>query len=68
MNSAYAHWHIGQVIERVEELPAALVQAHALQPRFEEAQINMSAASIDETDVPASERQAQAIVNFARCA
>jgi hypothetical protein len=62
----YAHWHLGQVIESPDELPAALSRAHALQPQFERAQRQLSAVSIDQADVPASERQAQAILAFAK--
>jgi hypothetical protein len=62
---AYAHWQLGQVIENLEELPAALARAHALQPRFERLQRSMSAASIDQADTPASHRQARAILDFA---
>ena len=65
-NPNYAHWHLGQVIESVEKLPAALGCANELQPQFEQAQRKMSAASIEQSDVPASERQAQAILEFAR--
>lgn len=64
-NPAYSHWQLGQVIESLDELPQALARADELQPRFEEAQRRLSAASIDEGDVPASERQAQAILDFA---
>jgi hypothetical protein len=65
-NPAYAHWALGQVIESLDELPAALERAKALQPKFEKAQRAMSAISIDESDIPASQRQAQAILDFAR--
>jgi hypothetical protein len=65
-NSAYAHWHLGQVIECPEELAPALARAQALQPKFEAAQRQLSAASIDEADVAASERQAQAILAFVK--
>ena len=65
-NPNYAHWHLGQVIESVEKLPAALACANELQAEFEQAQRKMSAASIEQSDVPASERQAQAILEFAR--
>ena len=54
------------VIESVEKLPVALACANELQPQFEQAQRKMSAASIEQSDVPASERQAQAIFEFAR--
>jgi hypothetical protein len=53
------------VIESLDELPAALGRASALQPQFEGAQRLMSAASIDHADVPASERQARAIHAYA---
>jgi hypothetical protein len=64
-NPAYTHWQLGQVVENIEELPAALEQAHALQPQFEQAQRRISAASIDQAHTPASHRQAEAILNFA---
>jgi hypothetical protein len=54
------------VIESVDDLPSALGRAKGLQPQFEQAQREMSAASIDQSEVPASERQAQAILEFAR--
>ena len=60
-----ALWRLGQVIDSVQELPSALARARELQPRFEQAQNAMSAASIDQSEVPASERQAQAILDFA---
>jgi len=43
----YAHWHLGQVVDSLDELALALARAHELQPRFEAAQRQMSAASID---------------------
>jgi hypothetical protein len=64
-NPAYSHWHLGQVIDSIDQLPGALAQARKLQPQFEQAQRAMSAASIDESGGPASERQAQAILAFA---
>jgi hypothetical protein len=65
-NPNHAHWRLGQVIDSVEELPGALARARELQPRFDQAQRAMSVASIDQSEVPASERQAQAILEFAR--
>jgi hypothetical protein len=65
-NPAYSHWHLGQVIESVDELPGALARANDLQPKFEQVQRAMSAASIDQAEVPASERQATAILTFAK--
>lgn len=49
---AYSHWHFGQVIESADDLPSALARAPELQPQFEQAQRNMSAASIDCSNVP----------------
>ncbi|HET7316890.1 MAG TPA: glycosyl transferase [Sphingomicrobium sp.] len=68
VNPAYSHWHLGQVIESLDELPAALARARALQPQFENAQRKASAQSIDQCEIPASQRQARAILEFARSA
>lgn len=65
-NPAYANWHLGQVIEDIAELPAALHHARSRQPEYEEVQREMTRRSIDSSDVPASERQAKAILHFAR--
>ena len=62
----YAHWRLGQVIESVGELGPALARAAELQPRFAAAQQRMLARSIDHSQLPASERQARAILDFAR--
>jgi len=67
-NENYAHWHLGQVIERAEDLAPALERAQALQPQFEAAQIAATARSIDQSPEPASERQARAILTYARSA
>ena len=65
-DEACAHWHLGQVIERADELGAALDRAAALQPRFEPLQRAALAASLDPSPEPASERQARAILDFVR--
>jgi hypothetical protein len=65
-NENYAHWHLGQVIERVEDLGPSLARAQALQPQFELAQRRMTQRSLDPSDERASERQARAILDFAR--
>lgn len=65
-DSAYTHWHFGQVIDDVAQLPAALDRAADLQLQFEGLQRERLADSIDESSTPASERQAQAILEFAR--
>ena len=65
-NGAYAHWHFGQVIEDVADLGPALDRAGALQPQYEALQRAALARSIDTSPIAASERQAQAILAFAR--
>ncbi|HXH00389.1 MAG TPA: glycosyl transferase [Sphingomicrobium sp.] len=62
----YAHWHLGQVIERPEELGPALERAAALQPVFEPLQREATKRSLDPSPEPASERQARAILDFVR--
>lgn len=62
----YAHWHLGQVIRSPDELGPALERAFALQPEFESRQQEAVRLSLDDTAEPASERQARAILEFAR--
>ena len=62
----YDHWRMGQVIEDVASLGPALARADALQPQFAELQRKMMARSIDQSPLPASERQARAILDFIR--
>ena len=65
-DETYAHWRLGQVIDRVEELRPSLERAKTLQPEFEQEQRRMVDYSIARAAEPASERQAQAILAFAR--
>lgn len=65
-SGTYAHWRLGQVIERPEELAAALERAFAMQEVFEPLQRQMCAYSIDRSPLPASDRQAAAILEHAR--
>ena len=60
----FTHWSLGQVIEEVSELGPALARAAALQPGFEPIQREALAMSIDPSPIPASERQAAAILDF----
>lgn len=62
----FAHFALGQVIERADQLGPALARADALQPQFEPVQRAMMADSIDDSPVPASRRQADAILGLAR--
>lgn len=63
---AYANWHLGQVIDRPEQLGPALAQAAALQPQFEPLQRAAMDYAVEDSPVPSSERQAQAILAFIR--
>ncbi len=63
-NENYLHWHLGQVIETVEELGPALERADQLQPDFEPLQRELVERSLDPSETPASERQARAILDF----
>lgn len=63
---AFAHWRLGQVIEEVEALPAALARARDLQPGFIAAQESAMQQSIDRSATPASQRQADLILSFAQ--
>jgi hypothetical protein len=60
----FAHFALGQVIERGGELGPALARAAELQPRFEPLQRDAIERSIDSSSVPASKRQADAILAF----
>jgi len=60
----YMHWDLGQVIETVEELGPALARADELQPQFEPLQRELVGRSLDPTPIPASQRQARAILDF----
>lgn len=63
---AFSHWHMGQVIETLAALPKALEQAPALQPGFVPVQEQAMRESIDQSPVPASQRQAELLLQFAK--
>ncbi|MDI1295764.1 MAG: glycosyl transferase, partial [bacterium] len=63
---AFAHWRLGQVIDRADALPTALARAADLQPGFVAAQEAAMRDSIDLSPVPASQRQADLILAFAK--
>lgn len=58
----FAHWHLGEVIDRVDALPAALARAVRQPDRFRAAQEAAFAATFSLTDQSASARAAKAIV------
>lgn len=64
-DEAFAHWRLGQVIESAGDLQAALDRAQALQSTFQNAQEAAMRHSIDTAPIPASRRQADAILAFA---
>jgi hypothetical protein len=65
-DEAFAHWRLGQVIEDLALLPQALARAKALQPAYEPAQEAAMRDSIDQSSIPASQRQADLILQFAK--
>ena len=65
-SDAFAHWHLGQVIEDIGDLRQALDRAADLQAGFVDAQETAMSDSIDRSPLPASERQADLILDFAR--
>ncbi len=62
----FAHFALGQVIERPEQLGPALAKAQALQSRYAPLQRAAMADSIEDSPEPASKRQADAILALAR--
>jgi hypothetical protein len=62
----YAHWHLGQVIDSVDDLGPALARAAEVQPKFEPLQRAAVQSSLDPSPEPASKRQARAILDFIR--
>jgi hypothetical protein len=65
-NAKFAHFRLGQVIDRPEALGEALARAPDLQPQYEPLQRTALADSIDSSPIPASVRQADAILLFAQ--
>ena len=62
----FSHWKLGQVIEDIGDLPAVLDRAASAQAGFAKIQREAVKWSIDEGPEPASHRQADAILAFAR--
>lgn len=65
-DEGFAHWRLGQVINHVHDLSRALGRAPDLQPGFVAAQEAAMRDSIDLSPVPASLRQADLILDFAK--
>ena len=65
-SEAFAHWRLGQVIETPDALSVALGRANDLQPGFVAAQEAAMEQSIDLSPIPASRRQADIIMTFAK--
>jgi hypothetical protein len=63
---AFAHWRLGQVVEDIRQLTAALSRANDLQPGYEAAQEAAMRDSIEFSPLPASRRQADIILAFAK--
>ncbi|MEO5809842.1 MAG: glycosyl transferase [Sphingomicrobium sp.] len=61
---SYAHWRLGQVIGNLSDLRPALERAEAMQELYAPLQRAALAHSIDQSPIPASVRQADAILEF----
>jgi hypothetical protein len=59
----FAHWHLGEVIESLEQLPGALDRALAGSGAYAAAQSAAFARTFSITDEPASRRAARAILD-----
>ncbi len=59
----FAHFKLGQVIERADQLKQALDRAMTVQPQFEPLQREAMRDAIDDGERPASQRQADAILS-----
>ncbi|WP_338331150.1 CDP-glycerol glycerophosphotransferase family protein [Rhizorhapis sp. SPR117] len=60
----FLHWHMGQVVEQLSDLPSMLRQAAAVQVQYSAIQIEALHRSVSENDKDASMRQAEIIMEF----
>ncbi len=58
----FAHWHLGEVVERLADLPAAIDRALADPHRFDAVQAAAFAVTFDVRDQSAADRAAQEIL------
>lgn len=58
----FAHWHLGTVVDRIADLPAAIDAAFAEPDRFADRQRAAFARTFSVTDEPAARRAAHAIM------
>jgi hypothetical protein len=65
-NPSFAHWHLGDVITEPAQLMPAIRAAKARHPIYRERQIAMAAASLGDRSPGASDRAAQAVLEFLR--
>jgi CDP-glycerol glycerophosphotransferase (TagB/SpsB family) len=60
----YAHWSLGEVIETIDEMPAAIARALASPRSYLDAQRSADAATFSRSKRPAAERAADAVVEY----
>jgi hypothetical protein len=60
----FTHWRMGEVVKQLADLPTALRRASTLQPQFEPEQRSALSYSVNLNAIPASTRQADAIIEF----
>ena len=63
-NPDFAHWRAGHVLDRIDQLDAALADVPRLTPAMRECQESLFAYSFDLQKRPSSERAAEAILGF----
>lgn len=62
--AAFSHWRLGQVIDNMDALAPALARANGLQEGIRDVQEAAMRDSIDQSPIPASQRQADIILDF----
>jgi CDP-glycerol glycerophosphotransferase (TagB/SpsB family) len=63
-NADFAHWQLGDVVREITDLPAALDRALTQPDAYRAAQEAARSATFLRSDIPASQRAADAIVQW----
>jgi hypothetical protein len=63
-SKGYLHWPMGQIVDRVEDLPAALARTLPFDPAMKALQEQVFAENFSLTDQPSASRAADAIASF----
>ena len=63
-NPHFAHWHLGDVIDRPDQLPAAIMAAGARHELYRPRQEALASATLGQSPSGAAARAAAAIIEF----